>query len=136
MYVRRFDHGYPTPSDGTLAEALPHLRSEDILFTKAAFEPGSRRLAIRTTGRLLTIMVLLPVVYRLSTQLCEGFEESGIVCDAEGENFSLDNCIKRPRDEEDKQCCFSRSVPCPTFQQPLSGITVCILLRAKDGFLG
>ncbi|KAJ3549932.1 hypothetical protein NM208_g251 [Fusarium decemcellulare] len=33
-YVRRFDHGYPTPSlerDGALAQALPYLQSEDIL---------------------------------------------------------------------------------------------------------
>ena len=33
-YVRRFDHGYPTPSverNGVLAEALPYLRSKDIL---------------------------------------------------------------------------------------------------------
>jgi hypothetical protein len=33
-YVRRFNHGYPTPSverNGVLAEALPYLRSKDIL---------------------------------------------------------------------------------------------------------
>lgn len=33
-YVRRFDHGYPTPSlkrDGALAEALPYLYDKDIL---------------------------------------------------------------------------------------------------------
>ena len=33
-YVRRFDHGYPTPSverNGALAEALPYLQSKDIL---------------------------------------------------------------------------------------------------------
>ncbi|KAK8081190.1 hypothetical protein PG997_009008 [Apiospora hydei] len=33
-YVRRFEHGYPTPSverDGALAEALPHLRDKGIL---------------------------------------------------------------------------------------------------------
>jgi hypothetical protein len=33
-YVRRFDHGYPTPSverNGALAEALPYPRSKDIL---------------------------------------------------------------------------------------------------------
>jgi hypothetical protein len=33
-YVRRFDHGYPTPSverNGALAEALSYLRSKDIL---------------------------------------------------------------------------------------------------------
>jgi protoporphyrinogen oxidase len=32
--VRRFDHGYPTPSverNGALSEALPYLRSKDIL---------------------------------------------------------------------------------------------------------
>lgn len=33
-YVRRFEHGYPTPSlerDGALAEALPYLKERDIL---------------------------------------------------------------------------------------------------------
>ncbi|RYP71904.1 hypothetical protein DL771_004507 [Monosporascus sp. 5C6A] len=33
-YVRRFDHGYPTPSlerNGALAEALPYLQGKDIL---------------------------------------------------------------------------------------------------------
>lgn len=33
-YVRRFEHGYPTPSlerDGALAEALPYLRARDIV---------------------------------------------------------------------------------------------------------
>lgn len=33
-YVRRFDHGYPTPSlerDGALAEILPHLQKKNIL---------------------------------------------------------------------------------------------------------
>lgn len=33
-YVRRFNHGYPTPSverDGALAEALPYLRDQGIL---------------------------------------------------------------------------------------------------------
>ncbi|KAH6645066.1 hypothetical protein BKA67DRAFT_664909 [Truncatella angustata] len=33
-YVRRFDHGYPTPSverDGALAEILPYLKNKDIL---------------------------------------------------------------------------------------------------------
>lgn len=33
-YVRRFDHGYPTPSlerNGVLDEALPYLRSKDVL---------------------------------------------------------------------------------------------------------
>lgn len=33
-YIRRFDHGYPTPSlerNGVLDEALPYLRSKDIL---------------------------------------------------------------------------------------------------------
>jgi hypothetical protein len=33
-YVRRFDHGYPTPSierDGALAEILPYLKDKDIL---------------------------------------------------------------------------------------------------------
>lgn len=33
-YVRRFDHGYPTPTlerDGALAEALPYLYDRDIL---------------------------------------------------------------------------------------------------------
>lgn len=33
-YVRRFDHGYPTPSierNGVLAEALPYLQRKDIL---------------------------------------------------------------------------------------------------------
>ena len=34
IYRRRFNHGYPTPSverDGALAEALPYLKSKDIL---------------------------------------------------------------------------------------------------------
>lgn len=33
-YVRRFDHGYPTPTlerDGALSEALPYLYDKDIL---------------------------------------------------------------------------------------------------------
>lgn len=33
-YVRRFDHGYPTPSlerDSALAEALPYLKEKDVL---------------------------------------------------------------------------------------------------------
>lgn len=33
-YVRRFEHGYPTPSlerDGVLAKALPYLHDKDIL---------------------------------------------------------------------------------------------------------
>lgn len=33
-YVRRFDHGYPTPTlerDGVLQEILPYLRNRDIL---------------------------------------------------------------------------------------------------------
>lgn len=33
-YIRRFDHGYPTPSlerDGALADILPYLRDKDIL---------------------------------------------------------------------------------------------------------
>lgn len=33
-YIRRFDHGYPTPSverNGALAEALPYLQNKDIL---------------------------------------------------------------------------------------------------------
>ena len=33
-YVRRFDHGYPTPSlerDGALEKALPYLQKKDIL---------------------------------------------------------------------------------------------------------
>ena len=33
-YVRHFEHGYPTPSlerDGALKEALPYLKSKDIL---------------------------------------------------------------------------------------------------------
>ena len=68
---------------------------------EAVLEPGSRTLAIRTTGEWLIIIVLLPVVYKLSAQLCEGYEESGIVCDAEGEIFSLNNGIKGPCDEED-----------------------------------
>jgi hypothetical protein len=104
MYVHRFDHGYPTSSvkcNGALAETLPYFWSKDILFTKAVLEPGSRTLAIRTTGEWLIIIVLLPVVYKLSAQLCEGYEESGIVCDAEGEIFSLNNGIKGPCDEED-----------------------------------
>jgi hypothetical protein len=78
-------------------------------------------------------MVLLPVVYRLSAQMCEGFEESGIACEKNSVSItaSSDRVTRRINNE-----CFSRSVPCPTFQQPLSGITVCIMLRAKDGFLG
>jgi hypothetical protein len=66
----------------------------------AVLEPGSNTLAIRTTGEWLIIMILLPVVYRLSAQLCGGYVESGIVCDAEEEIFSLNNGIKRPCDED------------------------------------
>ena len=38
-YVRRFDHGYPTPSlerDGALAEVLPYLQDRDI-FSRGRF---------------------------------------------------------------------------------------------------
>jgi hypothetical protein len=64
-YVRRFDHGYPTPSverNGALKEALPYPEVKTS-FPEAVLELGSMRLAIRTTGESFRIMVLISVVY-------------------------------------------------------------------------
>ncbi len=48
-YVRRFDHGYPTPHvdrDGALAEILPYLQDKDILsrgrFGSWTYEVGNQ----------------------------------------------------------------------------------------------
>jgi len=51
-YIRRFDHGYPTPSverNGVLVEALPYLQSKDILsrgrFGAWKYEVGNQGLS-------------------------------------------------------------------------------------------
>lgn len=81
-YVRRFDHGYPTPSverNNALAEILPYLQSKDIFsrgrFGSWKYEVGNQDHRYAYLGLLnlniyTNFMVVLCWVLRLWTESC------------------------------------------------------------------